>query len=230
MIADKEFDLHGKGRAALLATKTSQAGRGYFEGARWLRPGGRLEGPEGADCVAVEETDLSALGGPSVAKEKGARLVVLAIDSPLAAEVVAAGLRAFVRIPYQAGEPAPHRARAIDKAWAMLAAHPGIEGVLPAPVDEAMGLDTLAMFAACRAACPTAHVVADLALLGFKLGQLCLAFGADELFGPIGAARALRLGENSGSPVITVKEAADLVAAAGLIPRRRLADGSLAPS
>jgi hypothetical protein len=229
MIADQEFDLHGQGRAALLATKTSQEGRGYFEGARWLRPGGRMEGPEGADCVVVEEADLPAIGGLGIAKETGAVLVLLALDSPLAATVVTAGLRAFVRIPYQAGEPATHRAQTIDQARAMLAANPGIEGVLPTPVGEAMGLDTLAMFAACRAACPAAHVVVDLARLGFKLGQLCLTFGADELFGPIGAARALRLGENSGSPVITVKEAADLVAAAGLIPCRRLADGSLAP-
>jgi len=230
MIADQEFDLHGKGRTALLATKAGHAGCGYFEGARWLRPGGRLEGPDGADCVAVEEADLPALGGLAAAQSQGARLVLLTLGSPIAAEVAAAGLRAFVRIPYQAGEPAPHRTRAIDQARSLLAAYPRIEGVLPTPVGEAMGLDTLDLFAACRAACPAAHVVVDLALLGFKLGQLCLAFGADELFGPIGAARALRLGENSGSPVITVKEAADLVAAAGLLPRRRLADGSLAPS
>jgi len=230
MNADTDLDLHARGRAAMLATKAGQAGQGYFEGARWLRPGQRLEGPEGAECVAVEEADLPALGGLSVAREHPVHLVILSPASPLAAEVVASGLRGFLRVPYSAGESPANRAQAIASAQALLAAHPGIEGVMPTPVGEAMGLDTLDMFAACRAAFPAAHVVVDLALLGFKLGQLCLAFGADELFGPIGAARALRLGENAGSPVITVKEAADLVAAAGLSPRRRCADGSPAPT
>ena len=56
---------------------------------------------------------------------------------------------------------------------------------------------------------------------------MAFGFGADELFAPIVAERALRLGANANNPALTRKEAATLIRGAGLTPCERLADGSL---
>jgi hypothetical protein len=96
-----------------------------------------------------------------------------------------------------------------------------IQGVVPIPIGEPQGLDTLAFFAACRLACPSVHIVADLDLLGLKLGQLCLAFGADAITGSIVRRRELRLGARAGSTELTSDEAAELLRAAGFQPGER---------
>ena len=68
----------------------------------------------------------------------------------------------------------------------------------------------------------------DVEHFGHKLGQLCLSFGADELFGPIVAQRALRLGENArAATALTREEAALLLRASGFAPCERLADGKV---
>ena len=58
---------------------------------------------------------------------------------------------------------------------------------------------------------------------------MAFGFGADELFAPIVAERALRLGANANNPALTRKEAATLIRGAGLHPvrahRRRHAAG-----
>ena len=101
-------------------------------------------------------------------------------------------------------------------------------GVMPAPVGEPFGLDTLRCFALCRLALPgVAHVLADVTTLGPRLAQMAFGFGADELFAPIVAERALRLGANANNPSLTRKEAVTLIRGAGLVPCERMADGSL---
>ena len=50
---------------------------------------------------------------------------------------------------------------------------------------------------------------------------MAFGFGADELFAPIVAERALRLGDNANNPALTRKEAATLIRGAGLIPCER---------
>jgi hypothetical protein len=103
-----------------------------------------------------------------------------------------------------------------------------VDGVVPTPEDDCLGLATLMFFARCRLALPKVpHVLVDLDLLGPKLGQLALAFGADELCGPIVAERALRLGDNAGSRAITRGEAAQLLRGAGLRACERVAGGAL---
>src|SRR5437773_792229 len=79
-------------------------------------------------------------------------------------------------------------------------------GVLPAPAGGPLWLDTLRFVALCRLHLPVAHVLVDFARLGHRLAQMCLGFGADELFGPIVSERALRLGDNAGNPAMTRKE------------------------
>lgn len=101
-------------------------------------------------------------------------------------------------------------------------------GIIPTPVGEPFGLDTLRCFALCRLALPhVAHVLADVSTLGPRLAQMAFGFGADELFAPIVAERALRLGANSNNPALTRKEAITLIRGAGLLPCERMADGSL---
>lgn len=118
----------------------------------------------------------------------------------------------FVRVPYTFGEPEAAR-------HGRLAALSVVKlPILPTPVGEPQGLDTIAFFAACRSVFPAAHIVVDLELLGHKLGQLCLSFGADAIVGTIVDQRALRLGERAGSNELTHDEAAQLLRASGFEP------------
>jgi hypothetical protein len=125
----------------------------------------------------------------------------------------------FVRVPYTFGES--EEARRARLAALSVVNHP----LVPTPVDEAQGLDTIAFFAACRIAFPCAHIVVDLELLGHKLGQLCLSFGADALVGSVVDQRALRLGERAGSKELTRDEAARLLRASGFEPCEGLPEG-----
>jgi len=127
-------------------------------------------------------------------------------------------------VPFTAGENDGERLVRL----AALADTP-LWGVMPAPVGEPYGLDTVRCFALCRLALPAvAHVVADVAALGPRLAQMAFGFGADALLAPIVAERALRLGDNANNPALTRKEAATLIRGAGLIACERLADGGLA--
>ena len=131
--------------------------------------------------------------------------------------------RGLVCIPYTFGEPeADRRAR-----LASVPSASSVPSLLPTPVGEPQGIDTIAFFAACRLAFPAAHIVADLEMLGHKLGQLCLSFGADELVGSIVAQRELRLGPRASSQELTRDEAAALLRAAGFAPHERLPEGKV---
>jgi hypothetical protein len=131
----------------------------------------------------------------------------------------------IVRFPFQNGESDGER---LDRLAAIAAAAPPPWGIMPAPVGEPFGLDTLRCFALCRLALPrVAHLLADVTALGPRLAQMAFGFGADELHGPIVAERALRIGANANNPALTRKEAATLIRGAGLIPCERLADGTL---
>jgi hypothetical protein len=103
-----------------------------------------------------------------------------------------------------------------------------LDGVVPTPEDNCMGLPTLLFVARCRLALAgVPHVLVDVDRLGPKLGQLALVFGADELCGPIVVARPLRLGDNAGSRAITRSEAAQLLRGVGLRAFERVAGGGL---
>jgi hypothetical protein len=132
---------------------------------------------------------------------------------------------AIVAFPFRLGESDAERlARLADIAAAPTT--PG--GIMPAPAGEPFGLDTLRVFALCRLALPRVpHVLADVTTLGPRLAQMAFGFGADELYAPIVAERALRLGANANNPALTRKEAVTLIRGAGLLPCERMADGSL---
>ena len=131
----------------------------------------------------------------------------------------------IVALPFRLGESDAERLARLGEIAA--AATPPF-GIMPAPVGEPFGLDTLRCFALCRLALPrVAHVLADVTTLGPRLAQMAFGFGADELFAPIVAERALRVGANANNPALTRKEAATLLRGAGLIPCERLADGTL---
>ena len=132
----------------------------------------------------------------------------------------------IVRFPFKLGETDAER---LDRLAAIAAAAEAPFGVMPAPVGEPFGLDTLRCFALCRLALPrVAHVLADVTTLGPRLAQMAFGFGADELYAPIVAERALRLGANANNPSLTRKEAVTLIRGAGLLPCERMADGSVA--
>lgn len=227
----RQTDLFALGRAAAAAARSTSGDRVVFARSRQLLSTGVWRGPRDAADAYVEEEDLAQ--GLQAAIAAGARtLVTSSVDH--AAEARAAGLRVVLRVPFSAGEAEVERvarlhqvathAPAIDGA----ARAPLIDGIMPTSIGEPLGLDTLRLFALCRLYGGVPHVVADFARLGHRLAQMCLAFGADELHGPIVAERALRLGDNANNPALTRKEAALLIRAAGLAPFERLAGGVLA--
>ncbi len=219
-------DFFTAGRAALAATKTAFSGQAFFVSVRRLQPDGSWSGPPAAVCALVDETALAKLGGLAAAKQQGASSV-LCDAAAVAQQAEGLGMRVFLRAPFTAGEPDQDRSLRLAGLAAMFERMPAMGGVVPIPLGEAQGLDTLQFFASCRARFPRAHVIADVECLGTKLGQLCLSFGADELWGAISAQRALRLGEHASSHALTRDEAALLVRAAGFVACERLPEGKV---
>ena len=131
----------------------------------------------------------------------------------------------IVLFPFKHGESDAER---IERLGALSKITPPPWGVMPSPVGEPFGLDTLRCFALCRLALPgVPHLLADVTTLGPRLAQMAFGFGADEIYAPIVAERALRIGANANNPALTRKEAVTLIRGAGLTPCERMADGSL---
>ncbi|HZL17971.1 MAG TPA: hypothetical protein VFG23_09525 [Polyangia bacterium] len=217
------LDLFALGRRASAARDARVGRRGSFVRARQLLATGAWRGPRDAAEAFIEETDFDLTGGWAAVRSAGVGLFVAATDSPHARAAAQAGLRVLLRLPYRAGEDEPAR---LERLAALAELPFATWGVMPAPVGEAYGLDTLRLFALCRLALPrVAHLLADVGALGPRLAQMAFGFGADELFAPIVAERALRLGANAHNPSLTRKEAATLIRGAGLLPCERLADG-----
>jgi hypothetical protein len=222
-----KLDLFDMGRAALAAARVAFAGRAFFVSARRLQPDGSWLGPRDATLALVEEDTLANLGGLAGARELGTNAVLCSSASTLVGDVVGVGLRCLVRAPFVAGESVDERRTRLDRLGDLVRRVPGVDGVVPVPVGEAQGLDTLEFFAACRVACPATHLLVDLELLGHKLGQLCLSFGADEILGSITSQRTLRLGANASSNALTRDEAGLLLRASGFTPCERLPEGKV---
>jgi hypothetical protein len=222
-------DLFSLGRQASAAREALFGRRASFVRARELRGPDLWHGPRDAAESAVDEVDLAAVGGIEGARRSGATMLISRGDLGCAREAAAAGLRVLWRVEYRAGEPEAER---IERLVAARELDHRLWGLLPAPVGEPYGLDTLRFFGLCRLLAPTTagwapHVVADVTSLGPRLAQMAFGFGADELRAQIVAERALRLGANANNPALTRKEAATLIRGAGLVPCERMADGRL---
>jgi hypothetical protein len=219
-------DLFALGQRAAHQAHLRHEGRGVFARSRQLLASGAWKGPRDAAESYVEESDLPELGGLRHAHEVGARTLVASTVHG-AREAAAAGMRVIVRLPYRAGEPDSARTLRMTAISGLLTDGVPIDGVLPTPEREPMGLDTVRLYATCRLEMAVPHLLADFERLGHRLAQMSLGFGADELFGPILPERALRLGSNAHNPVLTRKEAAVLLRGAGWRPCERLTSGAL---
>ena len=225
--ADRSMDLFTLGRMA----SRQGGGRGVFARSRQLLATGVWKGPRDAADSFVEEEDLATLGGLDAARQAGVKTLV-AVSAAAAHEGAQAGLHVLWRLPYRSGEPATERDSRVQEAAALVGAlkraGTPLAGVIPTPLGEPGGLDTLTVMATCRRdLADVPHVIADFVRLGHRLAQMSLGFGADELFGPIMPERALRLGANANNPVMTRKEAAMLIRGAGLAPFERTSSGEL---
>jgi hypothetical protein len=201
-------DIFGPGRAALALARAAFGGRGFFVSTRALP----------ADFVRVPYT----FGEPETDRRN--RLAKLAanlgqkkIQTTESTENTEGTEQERVR----SQDPETHSHLTSALSALSVVNHP----IVPTPVGEPQGLDTIAFFAAGRSAFPAAHIVVDLELLGHKLGQLCLSFGADAIVGTIVDQRALRLGERAGSNELTHDEAAQLLRASGFEPCAGLPEG-----
>jgi len=152
----------------------------------------------------------------------------IATSLPMLTEATGRGLRGVLRLSVTAEESAQQQERRLDQLAEQVREGLVLDGVVPTPEEECLGLATLLFVARCRLALTgVPHVLVDLDCLGPKLGQLALGFGADELCGPIVETRALRLGDNAGNRAITRAEAAQLLRGAGLRAFERMAGGRL---
>ncbi|MGC9984081.1 MAG: hypothetical protein ABSF35_10645 [Polyangia bacterium] len=152
----------------------------------------------------------------------------IATSPPMLTEATGRGLRGLLRLAVPAEESAPQQERRLAALAEQVRDGLVLDGVVPTPEDDCLGLATLLFVARCRLALVgVPHVLVDLDRLGPKLGQLALGFGADEICGPIVEERPLRLGENAGNRAITRAEAAQLLRGAGLRAFERMAGGSL---
>jgi hypothetical protein len=218
------IDLFTLGRQAAARAREATLGRGVFARVRQLLGTGAWRGPRDAADAYVEDQDLAALGGLTAAVQAGVRTLVAAHLGSLRE---AGELRGLLRLGYRAGEREGERLGRLEEVAAAMRGGLALDGVLPTPEGEPLGLDTVRFVALCRMHLPVTHVVVDFARLGHRLAQMCLGFGADELFGPIVSERALRLGDNAGNPAMTRKEAATLIRGAGLQPFERGSGGVL---
>jgi hypothetical protein len=226
--SDGGEDLFVLARRAAAARRAALGNRATFVRARQLLSTGAWRGPRDAAESYVEEDDLAALGGWAHARALGVDLLVGGRSPAAHRTACADGARSLWRLPFRSGEDAAVRAARLAALREQVDQLHGdglrLWGVLPTPEGgEAEGLDALRVVATCRLLLPPdAHVVADVGALGPRLAQMCLGFGADELFGPIVSERALRLGDNARNPAMTRKEAAILIRGAGLAPYERL--------
>ncbi len=220
------LDLFALGRQASAARDARLGRRGSFVRARQIMATGGWRGPRDAAESYVEEADLGAIGGLVAARAAGIDLCVgLFVGAAGTRAAADAGLRVLLRFPYRLGESDGDR---LARLAAIDAAGFDVWGVMPAPIGEPYGLDTLRLYGLCRLALPKVpHLLADVGALGPRLAQMAFGFGADELFAPIVAERALRLGANAHNPSLTRKEAATLIRGAGLVTCERLSDGTL---
>jgi len=219
------LDLFALGRQASAARDRQLGRRGTFVRARQLLASGGWRGPRDAAESTVEDADLAAIGGLPALRAAGIDLLVAPVDSSHVRAAAEAGLRILLRVPYRLGEDERER---LDRLAALDRAAYDVWGVMPEPVGEPYGLDTLRFFALSRLALPRVpHLLADVGALGPRLAQMAFGFGADELFAPIVSERALRLGANAHNPSLTRKEAATLIRGAGLAPCERFADGTI---
>ncbi len=220
-----DLDLFALGRRASAARDQALGRRGSFVRARQLLADGSWRGPRDAADSYVEEADLDGLGGLEAARRAGVQALIAPRLSPAARAAAEAGLRVIVRVPFKLDESDAAR---LERLAEIDAAPFAIWAALPSPAGEPYGLDTLRLFALCRLSLARVpHLLADVGALGPRLAQMAFGFGADELFAPIVAERALRLGANAHNPSLTRKEAATLIRGAGLTAAERLSGGAL---
>lgn len=227
---DGAVDLFALGRAATVVRSRMHGSICLFTRSRRLLGTGAWHGPRDAADSFVEQSDVESNGGLAACAKAGVRTLV-ALDVHTARMAWDLGLRCLLRLPYQSGEPATSRAERLrlvqQDLHHALAQGATVDGVVPTPVGEALGLDTLVLMATCRTQLLVPHVVADFGRLGHRLAQMSLAFGGSELFGPIVSERALRLGDNANNPAMTRKEVATFIHGASLTPWERVSGGRL---
>jgi hypothetical protein len=220
-------DLFDLGRQAAALRDARWGARASFARSKQLLATGAWRGPRDAAESYVELGDLAALGGFAAAAQAGAHLLVGPADPvqiPAHHAAVQAGARSIWRVPYRAGEPAETRRARIEALREELRGGDCPWGMMPSPLGEAEGLDTLCMVATLRLELPEVpHLLLDVAALGPRLAQMALGFGGDELWAPIVSERALRLGANANNPAMTRKEAVVLIRGAGLTAAERTA-------
>ena len=152
----------------------------------------------------------------------------IATSLPMLTEATGRGLRGLLRLSLPAEEPMQQQERRLAELADQVRQGLVLDGVVPTPEQDSLGLATLLFVARCRLILTRVpHVLVDLDRLGPKSGQLALGFGADEICGPIVEQRPLRLGDNAGSRAITRAEAAQLLRGAGLRAFERVAGGGL---
>jgi hypothetical protein len=209
-------DIFAPGSRALTLARDAWAGRGFFTSVRrQLADGTWLGAADAPDLATLGLIEIPyTFGEPEELRRD--RLVEIAQRAGFTTEGTENTEKGRAQIPDPENLSPPVSVASVFS-------------VVPIPVGEPQGLDTITFFADCRMALPGAHVVVDLERLGLKLGQLCLSFGADTLVGTIVNQRELRLGARATSNELTREEAARLLRASGFAPCEGLPGGEVRP-
>ncbi|HEY5090120.1 MAG TPA: hypothetical protein VIK30_09125, partial [Polyangia bacterium] len=146
------LDLFALGRQASALRDERLGRRGTFVRTKQLLSTGAWRGPRDAAEAYVEEADLAAVGGIAAARAAGVGVLVAAQD--LASVRAAAGLRVLWRVAFRDGETDGQRLARLATVAEGASEGSTLWGVMPAPVGEPYGLDTLRFFALCRLALP----------------------------------------------------------------------------
>jgi len=240
----RQTDLFAEARAACAKRDTLFSGHGRLVRTRQLLATGQWKGPKDAAWAFVAGVDRAAVGGLKAAHDAGARFVVGALDLESSRQAAELGMGVVwqVALPAPQGREFDKHLEAIRRAQGegvdVRAVLPALEPVVPpvtpaaAPrlpgeslqsnADSPKGLETVSAFSAYRLALDKVHLAADFERLGPRLAQMALAFGADLLWGPLVAERALRVANTASSQALTRQEAANLLRGANLVPHEQL--------
>jgi hypothetical protein len=167
--ASQSLDLFSLGRAAQAAARAMTGGRGLFACWRRLLPTGLWQGPASAVSAFVEEMDLVVLGGLSAAVAAGANTFI-ATSLPVLIEAARRGMRGLLRLPLTPDESVQQQAQRLAALADQVREGIVLDGVVPTPDEECMGIPALLFIARCRLALASVpHVLVDLDRLGPRL-------------------------------------------------------------
>ncbi|MEM9460211.1 MAG: hypothetical protein AAGF11_38915 [Myxococcota bacterium] len=209
-------------RPAALGERGAKARRRAFADQVWVRPAPSHPTP----AVAALLRDWSRDESRDQSRDQSRDEKVTALAAWPEPDALRVGDRVILQVTATAG----HRHRYVAWLRALAEAAPASLSVAPCSADDG-GMHRLWCIATARVLLPDhVHVEARHDLLGIRLAQLAVGFGADTLAGPVEPDRTLPLAGVTRPDEATAAGLATLVRQVGLTPRTTRPHGPSNPS